>query len=44
MEEQEAAAEAAKTGGMGADERKEKSEMDAARRDAIRNMLFRNDS
>lgn len=42
LEEQEAAA--AKQFGMSADERKEKSEMDAARRDAIRNMLYRKDS
>jgi hypothetical protein len=42
-EEQEAAAEAAKAS-MSADERKEKSEMDAARRDTIRNMLYRKDS
>ena len=44
LEEQEAAAEAAKKSGMAADERKEKSEMDAARREAIRNMLYRKDS
>ena len=44
LEEQDAAAEAAKKSGVGADERKEKSEMDAARRDAIRNMLYRKDS
>ena len=43
-EEQEAAAEAAKKTGMDADLRKEKSEMDAARRDAIRNMLYRIES
>ncbi len=43
-EEQEAAAEAAKKSGMGTDERKEKSELDAARREAIRNMLYRKDS
>ena len=29
---------------LDADERKSKSEMDAARRDAIRNMLYRKDS
>ena len=29
---------------MSADQRKEKSEMDAARRDAIRNMLYRKES
>ena len=29
---------------MDADERKEKSEMDAARRETIRNMLYRKDS
>jgi hypothetical protein len=40
-EEQEAAA--AKSG-MDADERKQKSEMDAARRDTIRNMLYTKDS
>ncbi len=44
LEEQDAADKAAKTSGMGADQRKEKSEMDAARRDAIRNMLYRKDS
>ena len=43
-EEQEAKAAAAKTEGMSADQRKEKSEMDAARRDAIRNMLYRKES
>lgn len=43
-DEQQAAAAAAKTTTMAADERKEKSEMDAARRDAIRNMLYRKDS
>lgn len=44
-EEQEAAASAAaKAEGMTADQRKEKSEMDAARRDAIRNMLYRKES
>ncbi len=42
--EQEAAAKAADKSGMAADERREKSEMDAARRDAIRNMLYRKDS
>ncbi len=42
-EEQEAAAEAEKKS-MNADQRKEKSEMDAARRDVIRNMLYRKDS
>ncbi len=41
-DKQEAAA-ATKTG-MNADERKSKSEMDAARREAIRNMLYRKDS
>lgn len=44
-EEQEAAAAAAaKTSGMSADERREKSEMDAARRETIRNMLYRKES
>lgn len=43
-EELEAAAEAAKKSGMDADERREKSEMDAARRETIRNMLYRKDS
>ncbi len=43
-EEQEAAAEAAKKSGMDADQRKEKAEMDAARRETIRNMLYRKDS
>ena len=43
-EEQEAAASDAKSSGMDADLRKEKSEMDAARRDAIRNMLYRKES
>ena len=43
-EAQEAAAQAAKKSGMDADLRKEKAEMDAARRDAIRNMLYRKDS
>jgi hypothetical protein len=43
-DEMEAAADAAKKTGMGADERKEKSEMDAARRETIRNMLYRKDS
>ena len=43
-EEQEAAAEAAKKSGMDADQRREKTEMDAARRDTIRNMLYRKDS
>ena len=42
-EEQEKAAAAAKST-MTADERKEKSEMDAARRDTIRNMLYRKES
>ncbi len=42
-EEQEAAQAKAKSG-MTADERKEKSEMDAARRDTIRNMLYRKES
>ncbi len=40
-EEQEAAAAKA---GMDADERKQKSEMDAARRETIRNMLYTKDS
>jgi hypothetical protein len=44
-EEQEAKeAAAAKTSSMTADERKEKSEMDAVRRDTIRNMLYRKES
>ncbi|MGI4758645.1 MAG: hypothetical protein ACRYGF_17565 [Janthinobacterium lividum] len=43
-DEQEAAADAAKKTGMDADERKSKSEMDAARRETIRNMLYRKDS
>ena len=43
-DEQEASTAAAKKTGMDADERKSKSEMDAARRDAIRNMLYRKDS
>ncbi len=43
-EEQVAAAETAKKSGVDADQRKQKSEMDAARRDAIRNMLYRKDS
>jgi hypothetical protein len=43
-EEMEAAAEAAKKSGMDADQRREKSEMDAARRDTIRNMLYTKDS
>lgn len=43
-DEQEAAAKAAKKTGMDADERKSRSEMDAARREAIRNMLYRKDS
>ena len=43
-EEQAAAAEAAKKSGMDADQRREKSEMDAARRETIRNMLYRKDS
>ena len=43
-EELEAAAEAAKKNGMDADQRREKSEMDAARRETIRNMLYRKDS
>ena len=38
-DEQEAAA-----GKLTADQRKEKSEMDAARRETIRNMLYRKDS
>lgn len=42
--EKQVTAAAAKKIGMAADERKEKSEMDAARRDAIRNMLYRKDS
>lgn len=42
--EQEAAAEAAKKTGMAAEERKSKSEMDAARREAIKNMLYRKES
>ncbi len=42
-EEQEAA-ETAKNAGMDADQRREKSEMDAVRRDTIRNMLYRKDS
>ncbi len=40
-EEQEAAA---AISGMDADQRREKAEMDAARRDTIRNMLYRKDS
>lgn len=40
-EEQEAAA---KTSAMSADQRKEKSAMDAARRETIRNMLYRKES
>ncbi len=43
-EEMEAAAEAASKSGMDADQRREKAEMDAARRDTIRNMLYRKDS
>ena len=44
-EEQEAKdAAAAKTAGLTADERREKSEMDAVRRDTIRNMLYRKES
>ena len=43
-EEQEAAAAAGKSSSMTADERKEKSEMDAARRETIRNMLYRKES
>ena len=43
-EEQEAADAAAKSSSMTADERKEKSEMDAARRETIRNMLYRKES
>jgi hypothetical protein len=43
-DEMEAAAEAAKKSGTSADERKEKAEMDAARRETIRNMLYRKDS
>ena len=42
-EEQEAAQAAAKSA-MTADERKQKSEMDAARRETIRNMLYRKES
>ena len=44
-DEQEAAEAATKkASGMSADERKEKSEMDAARRETIRNMLYRKES
>lgn len=43
-DEQAAAVAAAKKTGMDADERKSKSEMDAARREAIKNMLYRKDS
>lgn len=43
-EEQEAATAAAKQSGMDADQRREKSEMDAARRDTIRNLLYRKES
>ena len=43
-EEEQEKAEAAAKSGMTADERKEKSEMDAARRETIRNMLYRKES
>jgi predicted RNA-binding Zn-ribbon protein involved in translation (DUF1610 family) len=43
-EEEQEAAEAVGKSGMSADERKEKSEMDAARRETIRNMLYRKES
>ncbi len=44
VEQEAAVAAAAKTSGMSADERREKSEMDAARRETIRNMLYRKES
>lgn len=43
-DEQETAAVAARQSGMDADQRREKSEMDAARRETIRNMLYRKES
>ncbi len=42
--EEQAAADAAANSSMSADERKQKAEMDAARRETIRNMLYRKDS